>query len=69
MTPGKQWEILNECIGASIANSRTESIRVNDIKIKDDPGMANEFTKFFTTIGPKLAVSITSSATDSNYAS
>jgi len=56
--PKKTWEILKEATGCSNQNQEIQDIVVDNIEINDKNLMANEFNKFFTSIGQEISDSV-----------
>ena len=51
----KTWQILNNIMNKNINNSSASNFDINGSIISDKSHIANEFNKYFTEIGPKLA--------------
>jgi hypothetical protein len=62
--PKTMWEILNEITGGKKGESKIDKIMVNDNELTDPKMMAEEFNKFFTSIGTKISESISQTNTD-----
>jgi hypothetical protein len=51
--PKKMWEILNEITGGNKGGSKIDKLSINDNDVSDPILIAEEFNKFFTSIGKK----------------
>ena len=59
----KTWEIIKDSIGKGKCNNQNfpKKVIVDNIAIRDETQIAENFNKFFTEIGPKLAKEIQTS--------
>jgi hypothetical protein len=62
--PKKTWQILKEATVGTIYNPKIEKITVGGKQISDPPIIADEFNKFFTSIGTSISNSVRHIATD-----
>jgi hypothetical protein len=62
--PKKTWEILKEATVGTKFNPKIEKITVGGKQISDPPVIAEEFNKFFTSIGTSISNSVRFTATD-----
>ncbi len=62
--PKKTWEILKEATVGAKSNSKIEKITVDGKQISDPSCIADEFNKFFTSIGNSISNSVRPTATD-----
>ena len=52
----KMWELINQVIGETSVKSNVIShIKVNDIEILNKKAIANEFGKYFSSVGKDFA--------------
>jgi Reverse transcriptase (RNA-dependent DNA polymerase) len=56
--PKKMWEILNEITKGKKGECKIEKIKVNDAELTDPKQIAEEFNKFFTSVGTKISEGI-----------
>jgi hypothetical protein len=62
--PKKMWEILNEITGGKKGGSKIDKLLINDNDVSDPNLIAEEFNKFFTSIGKKISESISPTNVD-----
>jgi signal recognition particle subunit SEC65 len=62
--PKKVWEILNEINENKKGDSKIDKISANNEEITDPKLMAEEFNKFFTSIGTRISESISHTNVD-----
>jgi hypothetical protein len=56
--PKKTWDTLKEATYGSLFHQSIDKITVNDMPVNDPMQIANEFNKFFTSIGSQIADSV-----------
>ena len=61
------WKFLNELLNKQSKVTAVKEIVINGEPVRDDKDIANEFNKYFSTIGPKLAGDIFSSDHDHQH--
>ena len=56
----RTWQVMNEITGKQKTKSNLlpQQIKVDKTIIQNPQGIAKEFNKFFTSVGPKLAKQI-----------
>ena len=57
--PKKTWDTYREILGTSSTSKKINEISVNGSLISDDTCIAEEFNKFFTSVGTDISESIT----------
>ena len=63
----ESWKFLNELLNKQSKVTTVKEIVVNGEAVTEDKHIANEFNKYFSTIGPKLAGHIFSSDHDHRH--
>jgi Reverse transcriptase (RNA-dependent DNA polymerase) len=63
--PKKMWETLNEITGGKKGEAKVEKLVINgNTEVTDQKLMAEEFNKFFTSIGTKISESVSQTNID-----